>query len=99
MVFAQTDDILGGQGSAALGDFAADLDMGEQNREVEFREQPPCQPSPAKGRGKELVGRGTGPAVAERAGSSAGVPIRLFPRATRLMRPTTRFSMPLPEPT
>lgn len=68
MVFAQIDDILGGQGSDALGDYAADLEMGEQNREeVESREQPPPQPSPTADRGKGL------------ANNDAEVPNRLFP--------------------
>lgn len=55
--------------------------MGEQNREVESREQPPRQPSPVAGHGKELANHGMGPATAERVESFAGVPIRLFPTA------------------
>lgn len=80
VVFAQTDDVLGGQGSATLGDYVANFDIGEQNREVESKEQPPRQPSFA-GHKKKLADRGMGPAIIERAGSSAGVPICLFPTA------------------
>lgn len=60
-----------GRGSAALGDFEADFsaDMGEQDREVESRNETRS----------DLGGRGGGPAAKERATSSAGGATRLFP--------------------
>ncbi|XP_058184019.1 uncharacterized protein LOC131301658 [Rhododendron vialii] len=62
------DDILGGQGSAALGDYALDLEMGEQNRDiVESKEQTSPQPSPIADRGKGPVN------------NEVEVPICLFP--------------------
>lgn len=69
VIIVQNDDILGGQGNAALGDYTIDFDMGEQKREVESRENLSPQRSPA-------VDRGKGPANNE-----VEVPIRLYPAA------------------
>ncbi|KAE9445285.1 hypothetical protein C3L33_22818, partial [Rhododendron williamsianum] len=49
MTFLPTDDVLGGQGSQALGDFGLDLNLGmgdQQRDEVESREQPSPRRSP-----------------------------------------------------
>ncbi|KAE9446002.1 hypothetical protein C3L33_22095, partial [Rhododendron williamsianum] len=70
MAFLPTDNVLGGQGSQALGDFGVYLnaEIGEQQREeVESREQPSPRRSPVANLGK-------GPMVAK-----MEVPIRLFP--------------------
>ncbi|KAI8572697.1 hypothetical protein RHMOL_Rhmol01G0220100 [Rhododendron molle] len=70
MTFLPTDDVLGGQGSQALGDFELDLnlEMGEQQREeVESRERPSPRRSPVLDLGREPM-----PTKTE-------MPTRLFP--------------------